>query len=41
MNMNLRMFFLGFSIFAVSGVVQAENHVPMAVTDNDYYPAPR
>lgn len=40
MDVNLKMFFLGISVLAVSSVAQAENRVPMAVTDNDYYSAP-
>lgn len=40
MKINLRMACLGLAIYAATGWVQATNHAPMAVTDNDFYPAP-
>jgi len=38
--MNLRKICLGLTICVATFVAQAANHAPMAVTDNDFYPAP-
>lgn len=40
MRMNLRKICLGLTICVATFVAQAANHAPMAVTDNDFYPAP-
>jgi len=40
MKMNGRMACLGLAIYAATVAAQAQNHMPMAVTDNDFYPAP-
>ena len=40
MKINLRMACLGLVIYTTTVVVQAANHAPMAVTDNDFYPTP-
>jgi len=39
MKINLRMVCLVLAIYAATGGVQAANYEPMAVTDNDFYPA--
>ncbi len=40
MRMNLKKVCLGLTIYAATVVVQAGNHLPMAVTDNDFYLVP-
>lgn len=40
MKINFKKTWLGLAIYATTTVVQAANHEPMAITDNDFYPTP-